>query len=216
MPDDIALQTAVLAELNWDPSVPAGQIGVTAKDGVITLSGETNSYYGKHAAETAAGRIQGVTAIADKIKVVLDQHVRYDDAHIAAAAVARIASNDSIPKGKIIPHVEDGWVTLHGELDWHFERDAVERDVRPLAGVTGVMNMITVKPRVDVLDVRQDIRDALNRSSFFDVDTIRVQVDGGTVRLSGSVSSIHDRKVAAKTAWAAPGAVNVENKLEIA
>jgi osmotically-inducible protein OsmY len=216
MSGDIALQTAVLAELNWDPSVPAGQIGVSAKNGVITLNGETNSYFGKHAAESAVGRIQGVTAIADRIKVVLDQHARHDDAHIAAAAVARLASNASIPKGRIIPHVEDGWVTLHGELDWQFERDAAEHDIRPLAGVVGVMNMITVKPRVDVLDVRQDIRDALHRSSLFDVDTIRVQVDGGTVRLSGNVASIHDRKVAEKMAWAAPGAIKVENMLEIA
>jgi len=216
MSDDVALQKAVLAELNWDPSVPAGQIGVIAKNGVITLTGETNSYFGKHAAETAAGRIQGVTAIAEEIKVVLDHHVRHEDTDIAAAAAARLASNGSIPKSRIIPHVEQGWVTLHGELDWQFERDAAEQEIRPIEGVVGVMNMITVKPRVDVFDVRQDIRDALHRSSLFDVDTIRVEVDGSTVRLSGNVASIHDRKIAESIAWAAPGAVKVENRLEIA
>lgn len=216
MSDDVALQKAVLAELNWDPSVPAGQIGVIAKNGVITLTGETDSYFGKHAAENAAGRIKGVTAITEEIKVVLDHRFRHEDTDIAVAAVARLASNGSIPTGRIIPHVEQGWVTLHGELDWHFERDAAEQEIRPIAGVVGVVNMITVKPRVDVFDVRQNIRDALHRSSFFDVDTIRVEVDGDTVRLTGNVASIHDRKVAEKTAWAAPGAAKVENMLEIA
>ncbi len=101
-------------------------------------------------------------------------------------------------------------------MRWHFQKDAAEAAVRTLAGVVGVINHIVLKPRVDVTDVSNDIRTALHRSWFFDGDTIKVSVDGGTVRLTGSVDSPHDRMVAERTAWAAPGAVKVENMLEIA
>ena len=100
-------------------------------------------------------------------------------------------------------------------MRWHFEKEAAETAVRTLAGVIGVINHVTVTPRVDVRDVRDDIRTALHRSPFFDTDTVKVSVDGGTVRLSGSVGTLHDRRVAEKTAWAAPGAVKVENMLAV-
>jgi osmotically-inducible protein OsmY len=213
---DIDLQRDIVAELSWDPSVPAGQIGVTVKDGVVTLSGHTTSFFGKHAAETAASRVRGVQAIVEHVEVVLNGTTKFHDEDIAAAASLRLGSDGTIPQGAIVPRVEEGWITLRGKVDWHFERDAAERNVRPIAGVVGVVNMITVKPRVDVLDVRESIRNALHRSAFLDRDTVMVAVDGGTVRLTGSVASIHERDVAEQTALQAAGSVSVVNMLTIA
>jgi osmotically-inducible protein OsmY len=215
MSDDVKLQRAVLAELNWDPSVPAGQIGVTANGGVVTLTGHAGSYAAKYAAERAAARVEGVKAIAEELEVRLEDRFKRGDEAIASAVVERFLWDTTIPKDAIKAQVEDGWISLRGEVRWHFEKEAAETAVRTLAGVVGVINHVTVRPRVDVLDVSNDIRTALHRSWFFDGDTIKVSVDGGTVRLTGSVDSLHDRKVAEKTAWAAPGAVMVENLLEV-
>ncbi|WP_259467577.1 BON domain-containing protein [Sphingomonas sp. PP-F2F-G114-C0414] len=137
------------------------------------------------------------------------------DEAIASAIVERLSWDTTVPHDSIKAQVEDGWVSLRGEVRWHFQKDAAEAAVRPLAGVVGVINHVTLKARVDVTDVSNDIRTALHRSWFFDGDTIKVSVDGGTVRLTGSVDSPHDRMVAERTAWAAPGAVKVENMLEI-
>lgn len=214
--DNVKLQKAVLAELRWDPSVPAAQIGVTAHDGVVTLTGHTSSYAAKHAAEQAAARVDGVKAIAEEIDVQLDSRFVRGDEAIAAAIVERLSWDTTVPKDAVTAQVEDGRVSLRGEVHWHFEKEAAEAAVRTLAGVVNVMNHVTVKPRVDVVDVGNDIRNALHRSWFFDGDTIKVAVDGGTVRLTGSVESLHDRRLAEKTAWAAPGAVKVDNMLEVA
>lgn len=213
--DDIKLQKAVLAELNWDPSVPAAQIGVAASGGVVTLTGHVGSYAAKFAAERAAARVEGVKAIAEELDVQLEDRFKRGDEAIAGAIVERFSWDTTIPKDAVKAQVEDGWVSLRGEVRWHFEKEAAETAVRTLAGVIGVINHVTVTPRVDILDVRDDIRTALHRSPFFDTDTVKVSVDGGTVRLSGSVDTLHDRRVAEKTAWAAPGAVKVENLLEV-
>ncbi len=213
--DDIKLQKAVLAELNWDPSVPAGQIGVTANGGVVTLTGHAGSYAAKYAAERAAARVDGVKAIAEELEVQLEDRFKRGDEAIAGAIVERLSWDTTVPKDAVKAQVEDGWVSLRGEVRWHFEKEAAETAVRTLAGVVGVINHVTVTPRVDVVDVGNDIRTALHRSWFFDGDTIKVAVDGGTVRLTGSVDSLHDRRLAEKTAWAAPGAVKVENMLEV-
>lgn len=214
--DDIKLQKAVLAELSWDPSVPAGQIGVTADGGVVTLTGHAGSYAAKHAAERAAARVDGVKAVAEELVVQLDDRFKRGDEAIAGAIVERLSWDTTIPDDAVEAQVEHGWVTLQGEVGWQFEKEAAETTVRTLAGVIGVTNHVTVKSRVNVTDVSNDIRTALHRSWYFDADTIKIAVDGGTVRLTGSVDSLHDRRVAEKTAWGAPGATKVENLLEVA
>lgn len=215
MSDDAKLQKAVLSELHWDPSVPAAQIGVTAHNGVITLAGHVSSYAAKRAAEQAVARVNGVKAVAEELDVRLDSRFTRGDEAIAAAIVERLNWDTTVPKNAVTAQVEDGWVNLRGEVHWHFEKEAAEAAIRTLAGVVGVVNHVTVKPRVDGVDVGNDIRNALHRSWFFDGDTIKVAVDGGTVRLTGSVDTLHDKRLAEKTAWAAPGAVMVENLLVV-
>lgn len=215
MSNDASLKESVLAELAWEPSVTAAHIGVTARDGVITLTGHVKAYYEKHAAEAAARRVKGVKAVAEEIEVKLPFDVKRGDEEIAAAAVSRLAWDSSIPKDAIKAVVQDGWVTLTGEVDWHFEHDAAAKDVRALWGVVGVTNEIKIKPRVNTSTLSSDISKALHRS-WFDESNVRVTADGGRVKLTGKVDSWSDRMLAGTTAWAAPGATAVENDLIIA
>jgi osmotically-inducible protein OsmY len=215
MSKDTHLQLEVIAELNWEPSVTAAHIGVAASAGVITLTGEVESYAQKHAAETAARRVKGVLAVAQEIKVQVPFERERGDDQIAEAVLDRLAWDVSVPSDSIEVTVEQGWVTLSGVVDRHFQRQAAEQNVRRLQGVVGVSNQIAIKPRVDTANISNDISCALHRSWFPDPDAITVTAEGGKVRLTGTVHSWHAREVAAETAWGAPGATDVENLLSV-
>jgi osmotically-inducible protein OsmY len=215
MLNDIQLQQAVLAELKWEPSVTAAHIGVTAKGGVVALTGHVESYVEKHAAETAAGRVKGVKAVAEEIEVRLPFETKRGDEDIAAAALSRLSWDVSIPRDAVKVKVEKGWITLTGEVDWHYQTQAAEQDVRGLFGVVGVSNQTTIKPTVNVSNLSDDITHALHRSVFFDPKEVTVSARGGSITLTGTVHSWHDRQVAASTAWAAPGATAVVNEIAI-
>lgn len=215
MSHDSKLQQAVLAEFEWEPSVTAGHIGVTANGGVITLTGHVESYAKKLAAETAARRVKGVKAVAEEIEVQLPFDVTRGDDEIAAAAVSRLAWDVSVPRDSVKVQVEKGWVTLSGQLDWHYQKEAVEQNIRSLFGVVGVTNRMTITPKVNTSNLSDDINHALRRSWFFNPDDIKVSADGGHVLLTGTVHSPHDRQVAAATAWSAPGATQVENDIAV-
>lgn len=215
MSNDSALKESVLAELEWEPSVTAAHIGVTARDGVVTLTGHVKAYYEKHAAEAAARRVKGVKGVAEEIEVKLPYDVKRSDEDIAAAAVTRLAWDSSIPRDVIKATVQGGWVTLTGQVDWRYEHDAAAKDVRALWGVIGVSNQITIKPRVNTYTLGSDISKALHRS-WFDWSDVKVTADGGKVKLTGKVDSWSDRLLAGDTAWAAPGATSVENDLVVA
>ena len=215
MSQDTHLQLSVLAELEWEPSVTAAHIGVAADAGVITLTGRVESYAQKHAAEAAARRVKGVLAVAEELEVQVPFDRKRGDEEIAAAIVDRLAWDVSVPHDAVQVRVENGWVTLTGEADWQYQREAAEQDVRRLHGVVGVSNQISLKPRVSTANISNDISCALNRSYFPDLDAITVTAEGGRVRLTGNVHSWHARQVAAATAWGAPGAIDVENLLAV-
>ncbi len=212
---DTALQQSVMAELAWEPSVTAAHIGVIARDGVITLSGHVQRFAEKQAAQSGALRVKGVKAVADKIEVKLPFDVKRSDEDIARAAIERLAWDSTVPTNAVKVAVQDGWVTLTGEVGWHFEHDAAAQDVRPLWGVVGVSNHITLKPRVNTYNLTSDIALALHRS-WYEPAGIKVSADGGKVTLTGHVNSSSERDLAGSTAWAAPGATDVENHLIIA
>ena len=215
MSDDRNLQLAVLAELDWEPSIAAAHIGVAANAGVITLTGQVESYSQKHAAESAARRVKGVLAVAEELDVQIPFERKRDDSDVAAAIVERLAWDVSVPHNAIEVGVEAGWVTLTGHVDWNYQRVAAEQDVSRLQGVVGVSNQVSLKARVNTANIGNDISCALHRSYFPDPDAITVTAEGGKVRLTGNVHSWHAREVAADTAWGAPGAIDVENLLAV-
>lgn len=215
MSHDDQLQKAVLAELKWEPSITAAHIGVTAENGTVTLTGHVESYGQKHAAEMATGRVKCVKAIAEEIKVRLLFEIKRDDADIATAAIDRLAWDTGTPRDAVKVKVEQGWITLTGEVNWHFQKDAAEREVRNLLGVLGISNTITVKPHVDTAHLQDDIQHVLHRSIFFQPENVHVSAEGGRVKLIGTVSSWQERRTAASTAWAARGATSVESDLMV-
>ncbi len=215
MSQDTQLQQAVLDALEWEPSVNPAHIGVTANAGVVTLTGHVEDYLQKHAAETAAGRVKGVRAVAEELLVRLPYDARRGDEEIAAAAVARLGWDVAIPRDAVHVRVEQGWVTLTGEVDWWFQGQAAQHAIQHMLGVVGVSNATTIKPSVDTESLSDDITHALHRSWFFDPKAVQVTAEHGRVRLTGTVHSQHDRQVAAETAWAAQGATDVQNLITV-
>lgn len=214
MSDDKHLKQAVLDELKWEPSVNAAHIGVTTKDGVVTLMGSVETYAEKHAAETATLRVKDVKAVAEEIEVKLPFSVKHGDSEIAAAAVDRLAWNVSVPKDAIKVAVTKGWVTLTGDVHWHYQHDAAADAVRTLWGVTGVSNQIAIKPMANASNIKSDIMVALNRS-WFTPDNITVATNDGKVTLTGTVEYWDERALAGTTAWAAPGVTSVMNDIRV-
>jgi osmotically-inducible protein OsmY len=214
MSDDKHLKQAVLDELKWEPSVNAAQIGVTTKDGIVTLMGSVESYAEKHAAETATLRVKDVKAVAEEIEVKLPFSVKHGDAEIAEAAVNRLAWNVSVPKDVVKVAVSKGWVTLTGDVHWHYQHDAAADAVRTLWGVTGVSNQIAIKPQANAANIKSDIMVALNRS-WFSPEKIDVSAYDGKVTLTGTVEYWDERALAGTTAWAAPGVTSVTNDIRV-
>lgn len=210
---DKSLQQAVLDELDWEPSVDAAHIGVTANNGVVTLTGHVPSYTQKWAAERAVGRVTGVKAVAEELEVRFPLEGGNFDDDIAKRAVQSLDWDVSVPNNRVKVKVEKGWVTLSGEVDWYFQRSAAEADVRKLQGVRGVSDEIKVKPSVNAYDVREKIKSAFDRNAQLEAANINVTADGGKVTLSGKVDTWRDRDLAERTAWSAPGVTQVEDKL---
>jgi osmotically-inducible protein OsmY len=202
-------------ELGWEPSIDAAQIGVAANAGVVTLTGHVQSFPEKVAAERAAARVKGVKAVAEEIEVKLPYDVTRGDESIAAAAIERLAWDSSVPPDAIVIRVEKGRVTLNGEVEWHFQKEAAGQAVRTLIGVVGISNLIEIKPTVNADDVSQNITRALHRSWFYDPNTIRVSAQGGKIKLTGQVTTWNARDLAGATAWSAPGATYVENDISV-
>jgi osmotically-inducible protein OsmY len=215
MSKDSKLQKAVLAELAWEPRTTAGHIGVTAEDGVVTLSGHVASFVERHAAEAAARRVNGVKAVVEGIEVRLAFDGGRGDNDIAAAAIERLAWDASVPADAVKVSVEKGWVTLTGAVEWFFQKESAELAVRSLRGVTRLTNQIALHPRASATTISDDILHALGRSWFFDPQTIEVTDKNGKVRLSGTAPSPHARQVAAETAWASPGTLEVQNDIRV-
>jgi len=215
MKSDVELRRDVLDELEWEPSIDAAQIGVTTREGVVTLAGTAKSYSEKLKAERVTKRVLGVKAIANDIEVRLPGTHERTDSDIARVAVDALKWRASVPEGRIKVAVGKGWVTLEGEVDWQYQKDVALEAVHHLVGVKGVTNLITVKPRVSATEVKSRIEAAFRRSAELDAQKIRVETKDGKVTLHGQLQSWAERDEAERTAWAAPGVTQVENFIAI-
>lgn len=215
MKTDSELKHDVQSELLWDPLVPEARIGVAVSDGVVTLTGHLDTYAEKIAARRAVERVSGVKAIAVELDVIpLGIHHR-SDTEIAAAVEHALSWNTSVPQDRVKVTVEKGWVTLSGELDWNFQRRAVERMIRPLKGVAGITDNIQIKSLPIPVNLSNRIQDALTRQAVREARRIEIIMDGSVVTLRGHVHSWAERNAAEGATWSAPGVSRVNNELTV-
>ena len=209
------LQKDVQEAIKWEPLLNAAEIGVTAKDGVVTLTGSVDSYSKKLEAEDAAKNVAGVKAVVEKIVVEFGHLGIKSDNEVASEVVAAFNHNWEVPDENIKVKVEQGWVTLEGEIQWNYQKEAAKKAVRYLAGVKGVTNNINVAPNDHDSIEKRGIEHALARNWSIDNEDIQVDVTGNRVTLNGTVDSLYQKDEAGRIAWNAPGVWSVDNELFI-
>lgn len=213
---EVFLRRVILDELEYEPSVDATHIGVAVDKGIVTLTGHVASFAEKQAAITAARRVNGVRAVADEIEVRYPSEKKTSDDEVAKRAVDILGWDSVIPDRAIQVLVRNGWVTLTGDVDWYFQKQSAEDDIRKLSGVHGIINNIDIKPRVQAMDVKKKIEDALRRRLEGEIKGIRITVqDGNKVLLEGFVENWNERHAVEVAAWSAPGVKAVDDRLSV-
>ena len=212
---DTQLQRDVMDELRWDPSVGRVEVGVAVKDGVVTLSGQVDSFAKKYSIERAAERVSGVRAIAEDLEVQLPTSSRRSDTDVAHAVANALQWDIEVPDDRIKARIDNGWVWLDGEVEWQFQKLASERAVRYLTGVKGVTNNIQIRKQASVPDVKLRIETALKRAAEVDADKIEIETHDGRITLRGKVRSWAAREEAERAAWSAPGVTAVDDELAV-
>lgn len=215
MKTDKDLQSDVMAELRWDPTVDAADIGVSVEHSAVTLGGHVKSYAEKIAAERAAKRVFGVKAVADEIEVKVPGTGLRDDSAIAEAVADALSWNVMVPPDKVKAVVSNGWVTFEGEVEWAYQQAAAERAVRDIKWIRGITNRVVVKPHLTPRDVEKKILEAFHRSADVDARGIHIETTDGTVTLHGRVRSWSEIEAAKRAAWAAPGVSKVISELVV-
>jgi len=209
------LQLDVQNSIKWEPLLNAAEIGVTAKDGIVSLTGVVDSYAKKMEAENAAKKVVGVRALVENIEVKFPSSWSKTNIEIANEVLNALLSNWIIPKEKVTIKVEDGWVTLEGELPWNYQKEAAHKAVNYLTGVKGITNNIKIMSETSDKLEKKDVEDAINRSWSVDDRNINVTVSDTTVTLKGNVNSWYQREEAGRIAWNTPGIQLVENDLVV-
>jgi osmotically-inducible protein OsmY len=209
---DVSMKDAVMRQLEWDPEVDATAVGVAARNGAVTLTGYTGTYFSKLAAERAAKRVRGVRAVANDIEVRLK--LERVDSDVAADVVRALELNSTIPD-TVQAAVHHGYVTLTGQANWMYQKRDAEKAVRHVRGVREVLNHIVIAPRAVERDVRHRIVEALHRNANLDSRNISISVSGDTATLTGTVGSWLQRESAERAAFDAPGIVHVDNRIAV-
>lgn len=215
MRTDIEIQKDVIDELRWQPSLGSARIGVAVNRGVVTLSGQVDTYSQKIAAEKAAKKVKGVKAIAEDIQVGDSAFNKRTDAEIAAAILDALKWQSAVDEEKIIVKVEDGIARLQGEVEWDYQRILAQSAVQHISGLKMLLNEIVVKPVLTPWKLEQQISAAFERNALLDAQKITAQVIEGVVTLRGTVRSFTELEDAEAAAWAAPGVTLVKNQLEV-
>jgi len=213
--NDFQTRADVEAELDWDARLDSRNIGVAVKEGIVTLSGHVGSYAQRHAAEGAAQAVAGVKAVANEIAIDLPFDVKRTDADVAQSVIHALSMNVSVPQHSVMIAVQDGWITLRGQVASWYQKRIAEESLIHLRGVTGISNLITVRPQASVREVERKISTALHRRAQLDANNIHVSAKDGTVTLDGEVNSCSERGEAEYAAWQAPGVDEVIDNLSV-
>jgi osmotically-inducible protein OsmY len=213
---DSRIHHDVIEELKWDTRVDETDVGVEVDDGVVTLSGTVNSYAKRIAAEDAAHRTPGVLDVVNDIKVHAAGHLARTDTEIAHAVRQALEADVFVPADRIETTISSGWVTLAGEVDYFLQREDAERAIVRLHGVRGVINTVTVAPRLVHQDeVREAIEQALERRAEREADRITVIAAEGTVTLRGVVDTWLEKRAVLGAAGHAPGVRHVVDEIRV-
>jgi len=214
MATDSDILKDILEQPDFEPGLDASHIGVAVHGGVVTLTGHVPSFAQKSAAEDAVGQVRGVKAVAQNIEVELPSDKKRTDDEIAERALRILEWDDSVPSERIKVKVEHGMVTLTGEVDWYFQKQAAASAVHKLSGVVGVYNHITLRTAT-ASGIREKIERAFERQAELDAEGVTVRVEGDSVILSGHVGSWSERNLANRTAWSAPGVKSVVDRITV-
>lgn len=213
MKTDLEIKQDVIEELKWEPFLNASQIGVSVKEGVVTLSGSIDSYSKKIAAEKATKNVSGVKAVALDLEVNLPGSSIRNDTDIAEAVVNALKWHSAVRENKINVKVESGVVTLEGIVDWEFQKNSARMMVENLMGVKGIVNTIQIKQKTSIEDIKQKVSAAFHRSATIDASGIDI-IDNKAI-LKGNVRSWAEKEDAENAVWSANGIERVDNRLEI-
>lgn len=215
MENDYLVQQNVQDELLWEPALNAVEIGVSVKNGIVTLSGTVDSLSKKLAAERAVKRVKNVKGVAMDVEVVYPSSNKRSDAAIAQAAVDALAWSNLVPSDQVHVEVEDGYITLEGEVQWQYQRDAAKDAVKDLQGVKGISNLVTVRPAASTFLIKDNIKKALQRMANIEADNIAILTEEKTITLKGKVRSWREKEEVEQVVWSTPGVSAVKDELEI-
>lgn len=215
MKNDLDIQQDVINELKWQPFLKSVSIGVAVKNGIVTLSGMVDNYAQKAEAEKATKKVSGVKAVAEDIQIGVSPSYKKTDPEIAESVMNALKWHVAVPEEKIKIKVENGIVTLEGEVEWEFQRNSAKEAVSNLVGIRNVISFLNVKSKLTAFDIRIKISQALQRTAMIDAERISIEVEGNKVILNGKVRSFTEKEDVEEAAWCAPGVSKVETHLEI-
>ena len=215
MKRDSQLKKDVLDELKWEPSINATDVGVIVKDGIVTLTGNMKTYAEKICAEKTIKKVSGVKAVVEQIDVKLMGSDKRTDIDIAKVALDRLKWESNVPREDVLMKVENGWITLEGNVEWNYQKNAAKKAIQNLYGVRGVTNLVKVKSAIQPFQVKESIKKTFERNAILDAGKIDVRTEGHKVFLTGEVQSWDEKKQAEDAAWAAPGVWDIEDNLKI-
>jgi osmotically-inducible protein OsmY len=208
------LQKDIQDAIKWEPSLFTAEIGISAKDGIVTVTGVVDSYKKKLHVEDTVKNVSGVKAIIEKLEVNYKTSYQQTDTEVAKEVTNALSGNWDVGE-KVQAKVEHGYVTLTGELAWKYQKDAAMDTVMNLSGVKGITNAITITPTTHDEIEKRGIESALTRNWAIDQDDISVEVTGNSVTLTGMVDSLYQKEEAERIAWNAPGVWMVDNEIRV-